>query len=383
MYEQFFDLTTKPFELVPDPDFLFMGKSHKKAMMYLDYGIKEKIGFLLLTGEIGSGKTTLLRNLIKQLSGSVVLSKVFNTMVTSDQLLALINEDFGLTISGKDRLTLLRELNEFLIEQYAQQNQAILVIDEAQNLTPELLEEVRLLSNLETDKHKLLQIILVGQPELRKSLSRPELTQLRQRISISCHINPLDVAETEQYILHRLERAGKREAIVFQAGTIQSIHRFSRGIPRLINIICDFLMLSAYAENTRELENDLVKDVIGELEEENRYWEEAAQDSSELQSGESLYGKRIEHLEHVIHKNELSLENITNIVQRLADNMKTIPARTLHSHRDLLGDIDGKLSLITESLDALDHRLIELEKRDTDVPEAKKRGLWGWKSDRE
>ncbi len=284
MYEEFFGLKLKPFELVPSPDFLFMSRSHKKALTYLKYGITEKVGFMLLTGEVGSGKTTLIRNLIKGLDSNIVLSKIFNTKVTSEQLIALINEDFGLDVKDKDKVTLLRELNDFLIEQYAKKTNPVLLVDESQNLTTELLEEVRMLSNLETDDSKLLQIILVGQPELRKILSRPGLRQLRQRISISCHIQPLARFEIEEYIFHRLEVAGNRNAVTFEEGTVEIIYNFSRGIPRLINIVCDFLMLSAFVEETDRITADLVKEVIGELETENRFWQDSASLSSKIEN---------------------------------------------------------------------------------------------------
>ncbi|GMT47583.1 MAG: hypothetical protein IEMM0007_1149 [bacterium] len=282
MYETFYSLRVKPFELVPSPDFLFLSRSHRKALTYLKYGITEKVGFMLLTGEVGSGKTTLIRNLIRGLDSNIVLSKIFNTKVSSEQLISLINEDFGLDVNGKDKISLLRELNNFLIKQYAEKHNPILVIDEAQNLTPELLEEVRMLSNLETDDAKLLQIVLVGQPELKKVLARPELRQLRQRISISSHIYPITRVETEEYIFHRLEVAGNRDAVIFRNGTVESVYNFSKGIPRLINIVCDFLMLAAFVEETREITSDLVKEVIGELETENRFWQDGDSLSSKL-----------------------------------------------------------------------------------------------------
>ncbi len=284
MYEAFYNLRVKPFELVPSPDFLFLSRSHRKALTYLKYGITEKVGFMLLTGEVGSGKTTLIRNLIKGLDSNIVLSKIFNTKVTSEQLISLINEDFGLNVNGKDKISLLRELNDFLIDQYAKKNNPILVIDEAQNLTPELLEEVRMLSNLETDDAKLLQIVLVGQPELKKVLARPELRQLRQRISISCHIYPITRAETEDYIFHRLEVAGNRDAVIFKNGTVESVYNFSKGIPRLINIVCDFLMLAAFVEETKEISPDLVREVIGELETENKFWQDSDSLSSKIEN---------------------------------------------------------------------------------------------------
>ena len=170
MYEKHFSFKYKPFELVPNPDFFFLSSTHKKAITYLDYGINEKAGFILMTGEVGSGKTTIIKNLVKDLGSSVKLSRVNNTMVSSEQLISAINEDFGLEIDGKTKTRLLSELNKFLIEQYSRNIQPILLIDEAQNLSVDLLEEIRLLSNLETDRSKLLQIILVGQPELKRRL---------------------------------------------------------------------------------------------------------------------------------------------------------------------------------------------------------------------
>lgn len=272
MYESFFHLTAKPFELLPNPDFIYMSRSHKRAMSYLDYGVRERAGFVLLTGEVGSGKTTIIRNLIKKHLENVVLSKIFNTKVDSGQLIAMINDDFGLSVQNKDKIAMLKELNDFLIEQFLKGNQPVLIIDEAQNLPLDLLEEIRMLSNLETDNAKLLQIILVGQPELRTTLACPSMVQLRQRISINCHIHPLTRAETEEYILHRLEKAGDRNAVNFPQDTIDIIFFYSRGIPRLINIICDFLMLSAFAEETTNIDCEMVRDVTGDLDFENHFW---------------------------------------------------------------------------------------------------------------
>ena len=291
MYESFFKLQIKPFDLLPDPRFIFLSKSHKKAMTYLDYGIRERSGFILFTGEVGSGKTTLIRDLLEKRYEHVVLSKIFNTRVTSEQLLAMINDDFGLAVQGKDKVTLIRDLNGFLIEQYAGGNQAILIIDEAQNLSPDLLEEVRMLSNLEASNCKLLQIILVGQPELRTTLAAPELRQLRQRININCHLQALNREEIEQYITRRLEVAGNSSAVHFSPESLEVIFRYSRGIPRLINIICDFLMFLAFSEETTSLSVEMVLDVIGDLDFENYYWKAAATvaEQSTLQDNCFLY----------------------------------------------------------------------------------------------
>ncbi len=265
MYKQFFNLKTKPFELVPNPTFLFPSKSHKKALSYLRYGINEGAGFILLTGEVGCGKTTIIRDIVNKIDSKTSLSLIFNTRVNPEQLLYLINDDFGLDVAGKDKISLLKDLNEYLVEQHANRCRPILIIDEAQNLSAEALEEIRLLSNLEADTCKLLQIILVGQPELKQIIAHPSLRQLRQRIGIACHINPLSRGEAEEYIFHRLETAGNRDAAQFFEGTIDVIYRYSHGIPRLINVFCDFLLLAAFAEGTHELTIDLVEEVVGDV----------------------------------------------------------------------------------------------------------------------
>jgi putative secretion ATPase (PEP-CTERM system associated) len=272
MYEEYFGMNQKPFDLVPNPEFLYPSKSHLRVMQYIDYGIRERAGFILLTGSVGSGKTTLIRDMLKKYSDKNVIANVFNTKVNSEQLIAMVNDDFELDVEGKNKAYLLKDLNDFLIEKYSQGLNPILVIDEAQNLQPDLLEEVRMLSNLETVDSKLLQIVLVGQPELRDTLSIPELRQLRQRIGISCHISPLMRQEVNDYILHRLEVAGNREAVTLSEDVLDNVYIFSCGIPRLINILCDFLLLSAFMDGTRDITVSMVEDIAEELEASNRYW---------------------------------------------------------------------------------------------------------------
>jgi len=290
MYEAFFNLRKKPFELVPDPEFIFLSRSHKKALTYLDYGIRERAGFILLTGEIGSGKTTLIRDLLNKRYERVTLAKVFNTRVNSEQLLAMINEDFGLSVTGKDKISLIRDLNDFLLEQYAAGKHPILIIDEAQNLAADLLEEIRMLSNLESSNSKLLQIILVGQPELRQTLAAPELLQLRQRISINCHLKALSCEEMAEYIVHRMAVAGDGAALSFPQGTLDLVYQFSRGVPRLVNIICDFLMLSAFAEQVTTVSLEIARDVLGDLDFENHFWGDSAQEHSPSTDALALTG---------------------------------------------------------------------------------------------
>ena len=273
MYKAFFGLHEKPFDLLPNPDFLYPSKAHKRALTYLSHGIRERAGFILLTGEVGSGKTTLIRNMIRSELRDSVLAKVFNTRVDSLQLLMQINSDFGLETDGRDKAALLRELNDFLIEQYAQRRQAVLVIDEAQNLSAEILEEIRMLSNLETDREKLLQIILVGQPQLRDILARPELLQLRQRIQINCNLQPLSPAEVREYIEFRMEKAGNRLALTFDDAAVEAIATYSRGIPRLINILCDYVMIDAFSAESRHIDGKTVHELAADLSFEAQYWD--------------------------------------------------------------------------------------------------------------
>ncbi|NMC73247.1 MAG: AAA family ATPase [Geobacteraceae bacterium] len=381
MYEKFFDLERKPFELVPNPEFLFLSKSHKKAIIYLDYGLREHAGFILVTGEVGSGKTTIVRNLLRNLDDRVTLSKVFNTKVTSEQLIAMVNDDFGLDTAHKDKITLLRELTDFLIDQHAAGRWPTLIIDEAQNLSSELLEEVRMLSNLETDTSKLLQIILVGQPELRKTLALPELRQLRQRISISCHLLPLSRQETEDYIFHRLEIAGNRDAVTFDDGSIDIIYSFSRGIPRLVNIICDFLMLSAFAEETKRMTRELVQEVIGEMEIENAYWNDATPEGSFPGNRTFLFdiNERVSRLEEfVAHTGITEKEKIT-LHDSVAGMEKNVSSFMAKSQADL-AVLDAQIKDALREFDELKMNLWVTSARssmDASRPEPEKKRLWG------
>jgi general secretion pathway protein A len=265
MYTSFFGFRCKPFRLTPDPEFLFMSRVHKRALTYLNYGVRDNYGFILLTGQIGTGKTTIIRTLLKQIPEEIKVARITNTKVSSEQLISMINEDFGIDTRNKDKTQMLSDLTDFLINGYAAGDKAVLIIDEAQNLTPDLLEEVRLLSNLETDKANLLQIILIGQPELNVTLSRPELEQLRQRIAINAYISHLGREETERYIRHRLKIAGNEDGVIFEDGVMDVIFDFSRGVPRLINIICEFALLAAFTDEKNLIDLELMKEIIGDF----------------------------------------------------------------------------------------------------------------------
>lgn len=328
MYESYFGLNHKPFELLPNPSFLYMSMAHRKAVNYLTYGIRQQSGFILLTGEVGTGKTTLIRSLIKSQLSDVTLAKIFNTKVCSQQLIEMILDDFGVQPSGKDKPTLLRELNDFLISQYAIGRQCVLIVDEAQNLTHELLEEVRMLSNLENDHQKLLRIILVGQPELKQLLASPSLLQLRQRIQVSCHISPLPAEELPEYILYRLESAGNREAVVFDKAAFDAVHSYTRGVPRLINILCDYLLLDAFANESREITEAAVHEVAADLNFDNQYWNPPAdpadpvEDDADLALPKPAPGHSPAHV--ASHASGRATAKITALLKNLNNRLKTI-----------------------------------------------------------
>lgn len=266
MYKEFFGLKEKPFNVTSDPNFLFLSRVHKEAFSHLLYGIRERKGFLEITGEVGAGKTTLCRALLNQLDRNTKSAFIFNSTLPELQLLQIILEDFGLSVERKNKAALLRQLNNFLIEELSRGNNVILIIDEAQNLKPSILEEIRMLSNLETEKEKLFQIILVGQPELKNKLNSPSLKQLKQRIGVRFHITPLEEAEVGEYIYHRLTVAGSTGEIKFHPEAIGEIYRFSGGIPRLINMVCDKALLASYVMETKHITLPIIERSIREIE---------------------------------------------------------------------------------------------------------------------
>jgi general secretion pathway protein A len=266
MYEKHFQLRERPFALSPDPDYLYPSKGHVEALSYLRYGIEGHAGFVVITGEIGSGKTTMLQALLGRLDQNTALARIVNTLLEPRELLDAIMLDFGMDPSGMSKPVLLRALAAFLVQQREAGKLTLLVIDEAQNLTPATLEEIRMLSNLETEKSKLLQIIMIGQPELRETLAQPKLEQLRQRITVSYHLQPLDAGETASYVNHRLKRAALGAPLEFPRAVTDLIHTRSRGVPRIINIIADATLLFAYGVDRRDIDVAITKEALAELE---------------------------------------------------------------------------------------------------------------------
>lgn len=266
MYESFFALKEKPFALTPNPRFLFLSKTHNEVYAHLIYGIESRAGFVEVTGEVGTGKTTILRTLLSHLDENKYrVAFIFNPKLTAFELLRNINREFGVNDDGASNPDLIHSLNEFLLSENEAGRTPILVIDEAQNLSGEVLEQIRLLSNLETEDDKLIQVILVGQPELRHHLSDHSLRQLNQRIAVRYQLRPLNREETSSYILHRLNIAGRPDGNVFSAAAIKKVYSCSGGVPRRVNLICDRSLLTAYSEERGVVSSRDVNQAVKEL----------------------------------------------------------------------------------------------------------------------
>lgn len=266
MYLEFYGLRHAPFDITPNPRFLFHSAKHREAFNHLLYGIRERKGFVQLTGEVGAGKTTLCRALLEHLDGRFSTALILNPVLNADELMKAIATEFGINVRGFDRLETIAAIGDFLLKQVEARKDTVLIIDEAQNLTEELLEQVRLLSNIETDDRKLLQIILMGQPELRDRLNSHRLRQLRQRITVRYHLSPLKLHETSQYISHRLKVAGANGTPAFSQPALWRVQRYSGGVPRLINAVCDKALLAGFVERSPDINFRMVGRAIRELE---------------------------------------------------------------------------------------------------------------------
>jgi general secretion pathway protein A len=267
MYEEYYGFKELPFNVTPDPRFLYRSASHRDALAYITYGIFQKKGFIAVTGEVGVGKTTVVNAFIDLFQPSLEVAFIFSTKFPFDQLLYLVCNDFGLEVEGQNKAQMLMTLNRFLIEQYEKNRNTVLIIDEAQNLSPDVLEELRMLSNLETRDRKLIQIMLVGQPELETMLNLNEMRQLRQRIPGICRIPILSREDLEKYIEYRVDVAGNHNGgPVFTKDAMDEIYHYSGGTPRLINVLCDRALLIGFVSNTRTIDGRIVREGIRDLE---------------------------------------------------------------------------------------------------------------------
>ncbi|MBK9442941.1 MAG: AAA family ATPase [Comamonadaceae bacterium] len=270
MYESYYGLTSKPFQLNPDPSFYFSSKQHRRAKAYLEYGVQRNEGFIVITGEVGAGKTTVLRGLIESLDPKkVVAANLVTTQLDAEDTLRMVGAAFGVRVKDASKSDVLMALEAFLVSQTSQGKRCLLIVDEAQNLSSRAVEELRMLSNFQFGQQALLQTFLVGQPEFRVILQSPDMQQLRQRVTATCHIGPLDATETQGYIDHRLKCAGATDRPTFDAAAYELVFTASGGIPRRINLICDRLLLLGFLGDKTAFGFEEVNEVVTELREES------------------------------------------------------------------------------------------------------------------
>lgn len=266
MYTEYYGLLRPPFEMTPDPSFLYLGEAHREGLATLVYGVTSGKGFVMLTGEVGTGKTTLVHALLGQLDSQTRSAFIFNPRLNPLDFFRILFEELEIEAEGRTKAEYLLSLNRFLIEGLEKNQKTLLIVDEAQNLSAEMLEEIRLLSNLETPRSKLIQIMLVGQPELKEMLRRPELRQLRQRIALAHHLRPFDEEELEDYVEERLRKAGYTGRRLFKKSALQELFHVTDGTPRLINSVCDSALLLGYAKQKTVIDQSLIREVADDLE---------------------------------------------------------------------------------------------------------------------
>ena len=326
MYESFFGLTGKPFQLNPDPSFYFGSRGHKRAFAYLEYGLYQSEGFIVITGEIGAGKTTIVRSLLEQLdAGKVAAAQIVSTQLDADDMLRAVGVAFGLPVASVDKAILLATLEAFLCQLAIDNKRALLVVDEAQNLTARAVEELRMLSNFQLGDRALLQSFLIGQPELREMMQRPQMQQLRQRIIASYHLGPLDKAETRAYIEHRLHHVGWKDDPQFEAACFDLIHALTGGIPRRINTLCNRLLLAAFLAERHVLTEGDVQSIAGEIRDELGpdaalspiVSVAAAEGPSSGRVDAGMLQKQFSHLEERIDRLERTVSAAVDLLHRL------------------------------------------------------------------
>jgi len=339
MYETFYNLKEKPFNILPDPDYLYMSKEHENAYTHLEYAILENKGFVVVTGEIGSGKTTLINFLINKIQQNVQIGLINQTYVTPTQFIKMVCQDFELDIDGLDKAEMVDQLHDFLLQQFANNKRVILIIDEAQNLSPKTVEELRMLSNLEAEKHHLIQMILVGQPELKFKLQRKDLIQFAQRVTVNCHINALGKDEVRNYIQYRLEIGGSEDLEIFTQDAINKVYEYSRGIPRLINVLCDASLVYGYADKQKHISIDIVKSVVKERKAGGVFADVRESDGSEL-----------------------AVPNVENVPNRAIEQQVQQLSRYIRLMENRVDSIDQRISNIEKGRGGGDAIVLELLK---------------------
>lgn len=353
MYESYYGLTGKPFQLNPDPTFFYGSRGHKRALAYLQYGLYQGEGFIVITGEVGAGKTTLVRSLLDQLDQKrFVAAQLVSTQLDADDILRAVAHALGLTPTGYDKARLLAEIERYLMSLASEGKQALLIVDEAQNLTPRAVEELRMLSNFQVGDHALLQSFLIGQPELRLMMRSPHMQQLRQRVIASYHLGPMDRQETEAYIKHRLTRVGWSGDPEFDASFYDAVYTHTSGVPRRINTLCNRVMLSAYLSESHSVAAADVEGVVVEIKEE--LGDEAPPGAALNADGVGAHGVRSENT------GEGMGEQMLNAGSWLNDASGASLARGARPAPNLEGRLERLEKAMVAALSAL-HRLIKPE----------------------
>jgi general secretion pathway protein A len=363
MYESFYGLNEKPFNLNPDPDYLYMSEGHENTYTHLVYAISESKGFVIVTGEIGAGKTTLVNYLLHNIPEDIQIGLINNTHIPSSQFIKLVCREYEIDVKGLDKAGMVDVFHDYLIEQYAAKKRAVLIIDEAQNLTPKTMEEIRLLSNLESEKHHLIQIIMVGQPELRAKLQRSDLQQFVQRVTVHCHLSGLSEKDVGEYITHRMKVAGAKESSFFDEEALSLIAANSRGIPRLINLICDTALVYGYADSMKPINAQIVRDVIKErvagglfsFPDSQNQPEEFEPDEPDRESANArtsdngelkLLKERMQLFDDRFRKLESELLGVQQLIEQMADRRDQKDDLIIELFKLLKGSMDSRLNTI-------------------------------------
>jgi len=364
MYEEFYGLSKLPFQLLPDPDFFYRSQKHEKALTCLEFGVFERAGFIVITGEIGTGKTMLLRYLLRSLSKDLPIALLNQTFLSPEDFLRTLCREFLLPYEAKEKSELLELLSTFLVDQYQEGRYVILILDEAQNLPLDTLEEIRMLSNLDADSERLLQIILLGQPLLRSKLQREELRQLLQRVEVSYHLQPLDRGEIQEYIRHRLATAGAEDHEIFDDSAMEAIFECTGGVPRLINLICHRCLVYGFAESRKKITRDLLENMLEDRRSEGLYPEaifESVIPSQEATDGASDIKQDSEHVISPIHFTA-SLKRLTEISAASMKAVELAAAKAANrTDEENLALLKKELTEERKLRQALEHRLARAE----------------------
>ena len=367
MYESFYGFKEKPFDLHPDPDYLYMSKVHENTYAHLEYAIMENKGFVVVTGEIGSGKTTLINYLLSKIGEDIHVGLVNNTNIRPSEFLKMICQEFELDPKTDDKAELIDILSGFLIDRFAAGERVVLIIDEAQNLTNDTMEEIRMLSNIETEKHHLIQIILVGQPELRFKLQQSNLKQFAQRVTVHCHLKGLEKDEVKEYINHRLEIGGSSRFDLFDEESLETIATYSRGIPRLINVLCDSSLVYGFADELQTISWNVLDNVYEELKSLGTFTDYDAKPSAKPPSPKPITVGPSEH--------DLRIELLESKLQLLDDKISGLKEKLdflIHKRIERDDIVIELLRILRANLDSRHQLLAKLDLTNDDVSESEK-----------